>query len=122
MPRGISEPIHELIRRGTVIPASPLALTADRRLDEQRQRALMRYYLDAGIGGIAVGMHFTQFEIRRPGIDMYEPVLRICAEEVDAYRHRQGRPAGRFEQGNGTGRLDRAGGTIAVGHLLPQGG
>jgi dihydrodipicolinate synthase/N-acetylneuraminate lyase len=52
----------------------------------------MRYYLDAGAGGIAVGMHFTEFEIRKPGIDLYEPVLRTCAEEVDGYVAREGRP------------------------------
>lgn len=101
MPPQVSEPIHRLIHRGTVIPASPLALDADRRFDERRQRALMRYYLDAGAGGIAVGMHFTQFEIRRPGIDLYEPVLRICAEEVEAYRERADRPVARFAGING---------------------
>jgi hypothetical protein len=89
------------IRRGAVIPASPLALDAERRFDERRQRALMRYYLDAGSGGIAVGMHFTQFEIRRPGIDLYEPVLRVCAKEVDAYVAREGRPVAKFAGING---------------------
>ncbi|TFG87252.1 MAG: phage major capsid protein, partial [Hyphomicrobiales bacterium] len=89
------------IRRGAVIPASPLALDAERRFDERRQRALLRYYLDAGSGGIAVGMHFTQFEIRRPGIDLYEPVLRVCAEEVDAYVDREGRPVAKFAGING---------------------
>jgi len=77
-----------LLRKGTVIPAAPLALTRERRFDERRQRALMRYYLDAGVGGIAVGMHFTQFEIRNPGVDLYEPVLRLCSEEADAWAGR----------------------------------
>lgn len=72
------------LARGTVIPAHPLALTADRRLDERRQRALTRYYLDAGAGGIAVGVHTTQFEIRDPEHALFEPVLRIAAEECDA--------------------------------------
>src|SRR5688500_6281524 len=69
-----------LLRRGTVIPAHPLALDARRRLDERRQRALARYYLDAGSGGLAVGVHATQFAIRETGL--YEPVLRIAMEEA----------------------------------------
>ncbi len=72
------------LRRGTVIPAQPLALDAARKLDERRQRALTRYYLDAGAGGLAVGVHTTQFEIRDPRHGLFEPVLRIAAEEIDA--------------------------------------
>ena len=68
------------LRAGTVIPAHPLALTSTRRLDERRQRALTRYYLDAGAGGIAVGVHTTQFAIREHGL--YEPVLSVAAEET----------------------------------------
>ena len=68
----------ERLRAGCVIPAHPLALTAERRLDPRRQRALSRYYLDAGAGGLAVGVHTTQFAIREVGL--YEPVLRIAAE------------------------------------------
>jgi len=68
----------ELLRRGSVIPAHPLALDAKRRLDARRQRALTRYYLDAGAGGLAVGVHATQFAIREHGL--YEPVLRLAAE------------------------------------------
>src|SRR5579863_1203540 len=71
------------LREGVVIPAHPLALTASRHLDERRQRALTRYYLDAGAGGIAVGVHTTQFAIRECGL--YEPVLALAAEEA---RHR----------------------------------
>lgn len=77
--------IIELRRRlaeGLVIPAHPLALTAERRLDEDRQRGLSRYYLAAGAGGLAVGVHTTQFAIRNPGIDLFEPVLRLAAEEA----------------------------------------
>ena len=66
------------LRRGAVIPAHPLALDAARRLDARHQRALARYYLDAGAGGIAVGVHATQFAIREAG--MYEPVLRLAIE------------------------------------------
>ncbi len=67
-----------LLRRGAVIPAHPLALDARRRLDARRQRALTRYYLDAGAGGLAVGVHATQFAIREQGL--YEPVLKLAAE------------------------------------------
>jgi hypothetical protein len=88
----LPQPILDLVRRGTVIPATPLALNARRQFDERRQRALMRYYIDAGVGGIAVGMHFTQFEIRTPGIDLFEPVLRVCSEEMDRYAKKAGRP------------------------------
>ncbi|MEO7854976.1 MAG: dihydrodipicolinate synthase family protein, partial [Rubrivivax sp.] len=63
---------------GAAIPAHPLALNERRQLDQRRQRALARYYLDAGSGGLAVGVHTTQFAIREH--DLYEPVLRIAAE------------------------------------------
>lgn len=76
--------LHQLLHRGTVIPAHPLALDAARQLDERRQRALTRYYLAAGSGGIAVGVHSTQFQIRDPEIGLFEPVLRLAAEEVEA--------------------------------------
>ena len=69
-----------LLRRGTVIPAHPLALDAARRLDPLRQRALTRYYLAAGAGGLAVGVHATQFAIREVGL--YEPVLAMAARTV----------------------------------------
>jgi len=69
-----------LLRRGIVIPAHPLALDASRRLDPRRQRALSRYYLDAGSGGLAVGVHATQFAIREAGL--YEPVLKLAMEEA----------------------------------------
>jgi len=75
-----------LLRRGTVIPAHPLALDAERRLDERRQRALARYYLDAGSGGLAVGVHATQFAIREAGL--YEPVLRIAMQEATGWAQR----------------------------------
>jgi dihydrodipicolinate synthase/N-acetylneuraminate lyase len=73
-----------------VIPAHPLALTSRRRLDERRQRALTRYYVDAGAGGIAVGVHTTQFAIREPRHGLYRPVLELAAETVRAWR----RPGG----------------------------
>jgi dihydrodipicolinate synthase/N-acetylneuraminate lyase len=65
-----------------VIPAHPLALTANRKLDERRQRALTRYYLAAGAGGVAVGVHTTQFEIREPRFGLFEPVLELAMEEL----------------------------------------
>lgn len=68
----------ERLRAGAVIPAHPLALTAERKLDARRQKALSRYYLDAGSGGLAVGVHTTQFAIREVGL--FEPVLRLAAE------------------------------------------
>ncbi|MFC7680377.1 dihydrodipicolinate synthase family protein [Paenibacillus sp. GCM10028914] len=71
------------LAEGLVIPAHPLALDSNRKLNEQRQRALSRYYAASGAGGIAVGVHSTQFEIRNKGIDLYEPVLRLAAEEVE---------------------------------------
>jgi hypothetical protein len=80
MHRPLPPEIAALLRRGTVIPAHPLALNAQRKLDQRRQRALARYYLDAGSGGLAVGVHATQFAIREAGL--YEPVLRIAAEEA----------------------------------------
>lgn len=67
-----------IIREGVAIPAHPLALDAARQLDPRRQRALTRYYIDAGSGGLAVGVHTTQFAIREAGL--YEPVLALAAE------------------------------------------
>ena len=70
------------LRRGLVIPAHPLALTRRRRLDERRQRALTRYYHAAGAGGIAVGVHTTQFEIREPKHALLKSVLKLAAETI----------------------------------------
>ncbi|MEE2708673.1 MAG: dihydrodipicolinate synthase family protein [Gemmatimonadota bacterium] len=72
--------IRRALHRGCVIPAHPLALTASRQLDERRQRALSRYYIAAGAGGLAVGVHTTQFEIRDPSVDLYKPVLELAME------------------------------------------
>ncbi len=80
---------HEIalkkLAEGTVIPATPLALTEDRKLNEKGLRLLMNYYLDSGVGGIATAVHTTQFEIRDPEIALFEPVLKIVADEVDKY-------------------------------------
>src|SRR5437868_1189405 len=80
------------LRRGLVIPAHPLALTGARRLDERRQRALTRYYLGAGAGGVAVGVHTTQFAIHSAGL--YRPVLELAAETVAESRRPVARIAG----------------------------
>src|SRR5438128_6286999 len=85
--------IAALLRAGVVIPAHPLALTARRKLDERRQRALTRYYVDAGAGGVAVGVHTTQFAIRDSRYGLYRPVLELAAETVRAELDRApGRP------------------------------
>jgi dihydrodipicolinate synthetase family protein len=75
-----------LLRRGTVLPAHPLALDADRQLDSVSQRALARYYIDAGAGGLAVGVHATQFAIREAGL--YRPVLELAAETAQSWTRR----------------------------------
>jgi hypothetical protein len=72
-----------ILQRGVVIPACPLALNPQRKLDERRQRALVRYYNAAGVGGLAVGVHTTQFAIRDPKIGLLRPVLALAAEELD---------------------------------------
>ncbi len=75
--------VKQILDEGVAIPAHPLALTAARKLDERRQRALTRYYIAAGVGGLAVGVHTTQFEIRDPKIGLFEPVLKLAAEEMN---------------------------------------
>src|ERR1700730_15432220 len=74
--------IRQALKTGTVIPAHPLALDANRKLDERRQRALTRYYVALGAGGVAVGVHTTQFEIREPKHALYHPVLALAMEEL----------------------------------------
>lgn len=71
---------RETLLQGVVIPAHPLALTAERKLDERRQAALTRYYCAAGAGGVAVGVHTTQFAIRDPQVGLFAPVLRLAME------------------------------------------
>lgn len=75
--------ISTLLHQGTVIPAHPLALDEKLQFDELRQRRLTRYYISSGAGGVAVGVHTTQFEIRKAEINLLEPVLRLAAEEID---------------------------------------
>src|SRR5579871_5475155 len=72
--------VREKLRSGLVIPAHPLALNSQRELDERRQRALTRYYLAAGAGGVAVGVHTTQFAVHDPRVGLYAPLLALAAE------------------------------------------
>src|SRR5688572_15890707 len=88
----VSLSAREHLRSGVAIPAHPLALTAARMLDERRQRALSRYYFDAGAGGLAVGVHTTQFAIRETNHGLYRPVLELAAETVRGERERDPRP------------------------------
>jgi dihydrodipicolinate synthase/N-acetylneuraminate lyase len=81
--------VREKLRDGLVIPAHPLALTSERKLDERRQRALTRYYHAAGAGGVAVGVHTTQFAIRQSQQGLLEPVLKLASEVIAACDHRE---------------------------------
>ena len=78
------------LKAGTVIPANPLALDEGGVFDERRQRAVVRYYLDAGVGGLAVAVHTTQFEIREPKHNLFEKVLRVAKEEASRFEERTG--------------------------------
>jgi len=82
--------VFETLRKGVVIPAHPLALTAARKLDERRQAALTRYYCEAGAGGIAVGVHTTQFAIRDPRVRLYEAVLQLAAQTAQEFEDATG--------------------------------
>jgi dihydrodipicolinate synthase/N-acetylneuraminate lyase len=80
--------VRSALHQGLVIPAHPLALRASRRMDELRQRALTRYYLDAGAGGLAVGVHTTQFAIHEPACGMLRPVLQLAIETSRSWKTR----------------------------------
>jgi hypothetical protein len=82
----LSQPILSILRQGAVLPAHPLALGPDRKFDEKSQRAISRYYLDAGSGGLAVGVHSTQFAIREVGL--YRPVLELAIETAREWTDR----------------------------------
>jgi dihydrodipicolinate synthase/N-acetylneuraminate lyase len=101
-----SATIRAALQNGTVIPAHPLALDANGRFDERRQRALTRYYVAAGAGGLAVGVHTTQFAIRDPRIGLFEPVLSLAREEMDRADAGRGEPLIRI--GGICGRTDQA--------------
>lgn len=78
----------EILAKGTVIPATPLALDENRNLNEKGLRLLMNYYLNCGVGGIATAVHTTQFEIRQPEFNLFEPVLKIVSEEIDKFEEK----------------------------------
>ena len=78
--------LKEKLEEGLFIPAHPTALTKELKLDEKRQRALSRYYLDAGVGGLAIGVHTSQFEIRNA--NLYKPILELGKEEIDLFTER----------------------------------
>lgn len=75
----------KILKEGTVIPATPLALDDNRNLNEKGLKLLMNYYLDSNVGGIATAVHTTQFEIRDPEVNLFEPVLKLVSEEIDKY-------------------------------------
>ena len=117
----IPENVFSSLHKGVVIPALPLALNCNRKLDERRQRALFRYYLDAGSGGIAVGVHTTQFAIRSPKIGLFQPILEIAKEEFDNFSSKTKKPIiriagviGRNEQAVKEAQLALANGFHAV--------
>ena len=87
----LPEKTNLLLQKGVVIPALPLALNKERKFDERRQRALIRYYLDAGAGGIAAAVHTTQFRIRDPEINLFDTVLKIASEEIQDFSERSGK-------------------------------
>ncbi len=80
------------LKNGIAIPAIPLALNSSRKFDERRQRALLRYYLDAGAGGLAVAVHTTQFEIRLPEIGLFRPILELAKEEHTQFVAKTNKP------------------------------
>ncbi|MBP3361141.1 MAG: dihydrodipicolinate synthase family protein [Clostridia bacterium] len=117
----------EILKKGTIIPATPLVLDDKRNLDEQGQRLLMRYYLNCGVGGIATAVHTTQFEIRKPEINLFEPVLKIVSDEIERYEKENDvvlvkvtGACGRIEQAVKEARLAKKYGFDAV--LLSPGG
>jgi len=117
----LPDDVLALLHKGVVIPALPLALNKKRKLDERRQRALFRYYLDAGAGGVAVAVHTTQFAIRKPGVGLYSPLLELAREEFDRFTSATGKPViriagaiGRTEQAVSEATLARNNGFHAV--------
>ncbi len=92
---GTTDQVRPRLGQGLVIPACPLALNARRKLDEPRQRRLLRYYLAAGAGGLAVGVHTTQFAIRDPKIALFRPILELAAEELRIRKGQKEAPVGK---------------------------
>jgi hypothetical protein len=109
----INPSVQRVLQRGVAIPAHPLALHPDGRLDRRRQRAMSRYYLAAGAGGLAVGVHTTQFEIRDPAVNLFRPVLQLAAEEMDLADARRTEPVVRI-----AGICGRTPQALAEAHLI----
>lgn len=117
----------KILKEGTVIPAIPLALNDDGTFNEHGQRVLCKYYLDAGVGGIAIAVHTTQFEIRKPEVNLFEPVLKIAAEEIQKFEEKTGKTivkvsgvCGPIEQATAEAEIAKSYGFDAV--LLSPGG
>ena len=117
----------KILKKGTVIPAIPLALDENRNFSRDGQRLLINYYADCGVGGIAAAVHTTQFEIRDPKYNLFETVLKTVAEEMDRYEKRSGRVlvrvagvCGETEQATAEAELTKKYGFDAV--LLSPGG
>ena len=117
----------KVLHNGTVIPAMPLVLDENRQFDEQGQRVLVRYYLDAGAGGIAMAVHTTQFEIRDPEVNLYEKVIEVVVDEIDKFEKKTGKAivriagvCGEIEQAVREAELSKKYGCDAV--LLSPGG
>jgi len=113
--------VRKNLQKGVVIPALPLALDENRQLDTLHQKALMRYYLNAGAGGVAVGVHTTQFEIRDPKINLYQEILSLAKDEFDLFCSANQKEAiriagviGRTRQATKEAELARANGYHAV--------
>ena len=83
--------VRDIISKGAVIPAIPLALDENRKFDEKRQRTLVRYYLSAGAGGIAVAVHTTQFEIRLPEVNLFHTVVETVLDEIERFEKKNNR-------------------------------
>lgn len=104
--KNIPADVQSLLNKGTVIPALPLALNSNRKLDVRRQRALFRYYLEAGAGGVAVAVHTTQFAIRNPEIGLFSPLLELANEEFNRFVSKTHKPVIRIA--GVIGRTDQA--------------
>ncbi len=81
----------EILRKGTVIPATPLVLDENKKFDVEGQKFLTEYYLAAGVGGIATAVHSTQFEIRKPEFSLFEPILKTVSETIDEFEAKEGK-------------------------------
>lgn len=117
----------QILKKGTVIPATPLALDENRNFDEYSQRLLMKYYLNCGVGGIATAVHSTQFEIRDPKVNLFEPILKLVSEEITDFENKTGKVivkvagvCGKIEQAVAEAKLAQKYGYDAV--LLSPGG